>query len=183
MQFKLIALLTLAVASVNGAAHYKRGGELSVHPLHWFSGTNTAFQGTCKCASRSYTSADTQDAIDQGESGVYRGYVTYHDTFRGISYISSSYPHQYKNYEGLTFTCGGSTYYEFPILASGSLFDGSTSPGPDRVVFEYVIPVSSRDNLQRSPKSSPTAIPEISAVVLPILELRATTFCNARVKH
>ena len=37
MQFKLIALLTLAVASVNGTAHYERGGELGVHPLHWFT--------------------------------------------------------------------------------------------------------------------------------------------------
>ncbi|KAF9790604.1 ribonuclease T1 [Thelephora terrestris] len=100
MQFRLIALLTLAIASVNGAAHHKRSG-------------------TCTCASRSYAGSDTQDAIDQAGSGPYRGY-----------------PHQYNNYEGFTFSCGGSTFYEFPILASGAPFDGSTSPGPDRVVFD-----------------------------------------------
>ena len=61
--------------------------------------------------------------------------------------LSSSYPHQYKNYEGFKFTCSGSTFYEFPILASGALFDGSIRPGPDRVVFEYAIPVSCRGHL------------------------------------
>ena len=35
MQFKLVALLTLAIASVNGAALDKRGGESCVHPLYW----------------------------------------------------------------------------------------------------------------------------------------------------
>ena len=35
MQFKLVALLTLAIASVNGAALDKRSGERCVHPLYW----------------------------------------------------------------------------------------------------------------------------------------------------
>lgn len=26
-------------------------------------------------------------------------------------------------------------YYEFPIMADGTTFDGSEGPGPDRVVF------------------------------------------------
>ena len=34
MQFKLLALLALAVASVNGAAHYKRSGEFGVHRVY-----------------------------------------------------------------------------------------------------------------------------------------------------
>ena len=33
MQFKLVALLTLAIASVNGAALDKRSGGLYVQPL------------------------------------------------------------------------------------------------------------------------------------------------------
>ena len=35
VQLKLIALLTLAVASVNGAVLYKRSGELCARFLHW----------------------------------------------------------------------------------------------------------------------------------------------------
>ncbi|KAF9790608.1 ribonuclease T1 [Thelephora terrestris] len=100
MQFRLIALLTLAVASVNGAAHYKRSG-------------------TCTCAGNSYTGSATQNAITKAGSGPFGGY-----------------PHQYKNYEGFTFSCSGPTFYEFPILASGALFNGSTGPGPDRVVYD-----------------------------------------------
>ena len=93
--------------------------------------------------------------------------------------LPSSYPHQYKNYEGFTFMCSGSTFYEFPILASGALFDGSTSPGPDRVVFEYVILVSCRGHLSAHHLLS--AAPVISAVVSLTPELRATIFCSARV--
>lgn len=65
--------------------------------------------------------------------------------------LSSSYPHEYHDFEGFSFSCGGSTYYEFPILTTGEVFDGSTSPGPDRVIFEYVVPGSFRDGPQSSP--------------------------------
>ncbi|KAF9790605.1 Ribonuclease/ribotoxin [Thelephora terrestris] len=100
MQFRLIALLTLAIASVNGAAHHKRSR-------------------TCTCASQSYTASATQDAITKAGSGPFAGF-----------------PHQFKNHEGFTFSCSGTAFAEFPILASGALFNGSTSPGPDRVVWD-----------------------------------------------
>ena len=57
-----------------------------------------------------------------------------------VSYVLfSSYPHQYYDYEGYNFMCSGSTYYEYPILSSGSTYGGGNA-GPDRVVYEYVIP-------------------------------------------
>lgn len=39
----------------------------------------------------------------------------------------------YHDYEGFTFPVSG-TYYEFPILSSGSVYSGG-SPGADRVIF------------------------------------------------
>jgi hypothetical protein len=44
-----------------------------------------------------------------------------------------SYPHVYHNYEGFDFPVSG-TYYEFPILSDGDVYDGG-SPGADRVIF------------------------------------------------
>ncbi|KAJ5198608.1 uncharacterized protein N7498_007725 [Penicillium cinerascens] len=44
-----------------------------------------------------------------------------------------SYPHVYHNYEGFDFPVSG-TYYEFPILRDGYVYDGG-SPGADRVIF------------------------------------------------
>ena len=46
---------------------------------------------------------------------------------------ASSYPHVYHDYEGFVFPVSG-TYYEFPILSSGSVYSGG-SPGADRVIF------------------------------------------------
>ena len=43
-----------------------------------------------------------------------------------------SYPHQYKDYEGFSFTCSA-PYLEFPIETSGVYSGGS--PGADRVVI------------------------------------------------
>jgi len=45
---------------------------------------------------------------------------------------NDDYPHQYKDYEGFTFSCSA-PYLEFPIL-SGSTYSGG-SPGADRVVI------------------------------------------------
>lgn len=45
---------------------------------------------------------------------------------------SDSYPHQYNDYEGFTFSCSA-PYLEFPI-ESGSTYSGG-SPGADRVVI------------------------------------------------
>ncbi|KAL4796823.1 Ribonuclease/ribotoxin [Aspergillus venezuelensis] len=57
---------------------------------------------------------------------------------RGYSLQSSgddvnNYPHVYNNYEGFDFNVSP-TYYEFPILSSGSIYSGG-SPGADRVIF------------------------------------------------
>ncbi|KAL4922485.1 Ribonuclease/ribotoxin [Aspergillus aurantiobrunneus] len=45
----------------------------------------------------------------------------------------NNYPHVYNNYEGFDFPVDP-TYYEFPIMSSGSIYNGG-SPGADRVVF------------------------------------------------
>lgn len=67
---------------------------------------------------------------------------------------SSDYPHEYHNFEvslklnwkdvigsdldnvlqGFNFGCSGSTYFEYPILTSGTYNGGS--PGADRVVYD-----------------------------------------------
>lgn len=39
---------------------------------------------------------------------------------------SSTYPHQYKNFEGFNFQGLSGPFYEFPILASGSIYSGGT---------------------------------------------------------
>lgn len=54
-------------------------------------------------------------------------------------YSSNSYPHTYKNHEGFTFAGCTGTLAEFPILKNGKVFDGSSGPGPDRIILEYVI--------------------------------------------
>ncbi|KAF8349719.1 Ribonuclease/ribotoxin, partial [Amanita rubescens] len=38
-------------------------------------------------------------------------------------------------FQGFTFSCPGSTYYEYPILADGDLYSGG-SPGADRVIYD-----------------------------------------------
>ncbi|KXJ85060.1 Ribonuclease/ribotoxin [Microdochium bolleyi] len=43
-----------------------------------------------------------------------------------------NYPHTFNNREGFVFATAG-PYIEFPILKSGSLYDGG-APGPDRVI-------------------------------------------------
>ena len=52
----------------------------------------------------------------------------------GTTVGSGDYPHEYHDYEGFDFPVSG-PWYEYPILESGKVFDGSTSPGADRVVF------------------------------------------------
>lgn len=46
-------------------------------------------------------------------------YVQDHSTAGG-----STYPHQYKNYEGFEFKGLSGPFYEFPILKSGSIYNG-----------------------------------------------------------
>lgn len=46
---------------------------------------------------------------------------------------STTYPHQYNDYEGFDFSdyCSSSTFYEYPLTSSG--YTGG-SPGPDRCI-------------------------------------------------
>ncbi|PKY05708.1 ribonuclease T1 complexed with 2gmp [Aspergillus campestris IBT 28561] len=52
---------------------------------------------------------------------------------QGEAIGDNDYPHKYNNYEDFDFPVEP-TYYEFPILSSGEVYDGG-SPGADRVVF------------------------------------------------
>ncbi|KAL3473404.1 Ribonuclease/ribotoxin [Aspergillus californicus] len=73
------------------------------------------------CGSVCYTSS----AVSSARSAGYR-YVSSGDDV-------NNYPHVYNNYEGFDFSVSP-TYYEFPIMSSGSIYSGG-SPGADRVVF------------------------------------------------
>ncbi|PQE08348.1 extracellular guanyl-specific ribonuclease protein [Rutstroemia sp. NJR-2017a WRK4] len=49
---------------------------------------------------------------------------------------NDKYPHAYNDYENFKFLpAAQKPYLEFPILSSGAIFDGSTSPGADRIVI------------------------------------------------
>jgi hypothetical protein len=65
MQFKLVALLTLLAAFVNGAVLNKRSDP-------------------CTCGGNSYSAADTQAAINQGRSGGTFGKNKYAHTFNAL---------------------------------------------------------------------------------------------------
>ncbi|CAI7569329.1 unnamed protein product [Penicillium pancosmium] len=73
------------------------------------------------CGSNCYTSS----AVSTAKSAGYKLY--------SAGSTANSYPHVYHNYEGFDFSVSG-TYYEFPILSSGSAYSGG-SPGADRVIF------------------------------------------------
>jgi hypothetical protein len=44
------------------------------------------------------------------------------------------YPHAYNDYEHFSFSHAQAPYLEFPIFAD-EVYDGSNSPGPDRIVI------------------------------------------------
>ncbi|KJZ77270.1 Guanyl-specific ribonuclease F1 [Hirsutella minnesotensis 3608] len=45
----------------------------------------------------------------------------------------STYPHEYRNFEGFAFRGLEGPFYEFPILSSKRVYSGGR-PGPDRVI-------------------------------------------------
>ncbi|KAF7327098.1 Guanyl-specific ribonuclease C2 [Mycena kentingensis (nom. inval.)] len=47
---------------------------------------------------------------------------------------SGSYPHAFRNDEGLRLFCSGNAWFEWPILTGGTTYSGG-SPGADRVIF------------------------------------------------
>ncbi|CAG7964165.1 unnamed protein product [Penicillium olsonii] len=77
------------------------------------------------CASTCGTVCYTSSAVSAAKAAGYKLY--------SAGSTASSYPHVYHNYEGFDFSVSG-TYYEFPILKSGSVYSGG-SPGADRVIF------------------------------------------------
>ncbi|KAJ5701130.1 hypothetical protein N7488_008678 [Penicillium malachiteum] len=73
------------------------------------------------CGSNCYSSSAVTAALNAGYS------------LESSGEEDDSYPHVYHDYEGFDFPVSG-TYYEFPILSSGDVYDGG-SPGADRVIF------------------------------------------------
>ncbi|CEJ61564.1 Putative Guanyl-specific ribonuclease T1 [Penicillium brasilianum] len=77
------------------------------------------------CAYTCGTVCYTSSAVSTARAAGYKLYEA--------GSTENSYPHVYHNYEGFDFTVTG-TYYEFPILSDGDVYDGG-SPGADRVIF------------------------------------------------
>ncbi|KAE8381974.1 amino acid permease-domain-containing protein [Aspergillus bertholletiae] len=75
------------------------------------------------CGSNCYSSSDVSAAQAAG----------YKLQQSGQTVGNNNYPHKYNNYEGFDFPVN-KPYYEWPILSSGSIYNGG-SPGADRVVF------------------------------------------------
>ena len=84
MQFKLIALLTLAIASVNGAAIQKRAGGVYT-PSISLRGPNIRFSGTCNCGGTVYNSAVITAAVGQSAHGPFGLYVSHLDVLPSFS--------------------------------------------------------------------------------------------------
>jgi hypothetical protein len=79
--------------------------------------------GTVTCGSNDYDLDALKAAVSTGFEHI--------DSPLG----DNSYPHAFNNYEGLELYCSGkSKYSEFPIMASGEVYNGE-SPDTDRVIF------------------------------------------------
>ncbi|KAF8632998.1 hypothetical protein AX15_001595 [Amanita polypyramis BW_CC] len=72
----------------------------------------------CNCAGRSYSNAYLDDSIAAAEGGG-----------------AGNYPHQYNDFEGFSFPNCTGTFFEYPILTGGVLYNGG-SPGADRVIYD-----------------------------------------------
>ncbi|KAL1964373.1 hypothetical protein VTN77DRAFT_7058 [Rasamsonia byssochlamydoides] len=97
---------------------------LALTPLLLAAGASAAAlkrQCAAVCGKDCYSQDEINAALQQGYSLEQNGEE------------AGDYPHEYKDYEGFNFPVSG-PYYEFPILADGSVYDGG-SPGADRVVF------------------------------------------------
>jgi hypothetical protein len=79
---------------------------------------------TVTCGSTSYSAAQVSDAAEAACDLV--------QTKEKAG--SSTYPHQYRNFEGFEFKGYKGPFQEFPILSSGKEYTGGR-PGPDRVVI------------------------------------------------
>ncbi|KAF9787326.1 ribonuclease T1 [Thelephora terrestris] len=95
MQFKLVAILTLVAASVNGAVLNKRSDP-------------------CTCAGRAYSAVDTQTAINQGRTGGVYGRNRYAHTFNSYDVAIDFTPR-----------CTPPFLVEFPLVAGGVYTGGN----------------------------------------------------------
>ncbi|KAF7128396.1 hypothetical protein CNMCM5793_003126 [Aspergillus hiratsukae] len=78
--------------------------------------------------------AYTCGSVCYTSSAVYAAQEAGYDLYASSETVGSNdYPHRYNNYEGFDFPVS-SPYYEWPILASGQIYNGG-SPGADRVIF------------------------------------------------
>lgn len=99
MQFSIAALLSvLAVASALPAELQQRDATTCGNTYYSASAVDAASQAAC-------------NYVQNGETAG-----------------SSTYPHQYKDYEGFSFGGVQGPYYEFPILSSGRIYSGGTFP-------------------------------------------------------
>ncbi|KAL9095231.1 MAG: hypothetical protein Q9165_002487 [Trypethelium subeluteriae] len=73
------------------------------------------------CGSTCYWQSDIDAALQKGAS------------LQSSGQEIDSYPHQYNDYEGFSFSTS-SPWYEYPILSSYDVYTGG-SPGADRVIF------------------------------------------------
>lgn len=98
MQFSVVSLLSL-VALVSAAP------------------ADLQARAATTCGNVKYSAGAVQNAANAA-----CGYVQDGDTAG-----SSSYPHQYRNYEGFNFNGVQGPYNEFPILKSGKVYSGGKS--------------------------------------------------------
>ncbi|KAK0548913.1 hypothetical protein OC861_002394 [Tilletia horrida] len=70
------------------------------------------------CGGKYYSSSQVSQAVEYSDYG----YAP-----------STTYPHQYNDYEGFSFSnyCSDTKFYEYPLTSNG--YTGG-SPGPDRVI-------------------------------------------------
>lgn len=95
MQFSIAALVSvLAVASAAPAELQQRDAATCGNTYYSASAVDAASQASC-------------NHVQNGDTAG-----------------SSTYPHQYKNYEGFSFNGVSGPYYEFPILSSGKIYNG-----------------------------------------------------------
>ncbi|KAJ7765978.1 guanyl-specific ribonuclease C2 [Mycena olivaceomarginata] len=78
--------------------------------------------GNVECGSHTYTVNQVVAAVNGGVAHI------------NNPIGSDSYPHTFRNDEGLRLFCSGSSFLEYPILSGGAAYAGG-SPGADRVVF------------------------------------------------
>ncbi|KAF9229089.1 ribonuclease T1 [Gyrodon lividus] len=72
----------------------------------------------CDCPDASYNSRDIMEAINMATSRNGR-----------------DYPHQYHNYEGISFPSCHGELLEYPLKKMG-VYKGTGSPGADRVIYD-----------------------------------------------